>query len=412
MSKIHETIGRHVLIDDNALVVDLKNSHGSWFVDAVTGRKYLDCFSQYASMPLGWNHPDVLKQIDKFEPSALIHKVANSDILSTPYADFVETFERFAQDFQYFYFVDGGTLGCENALKAAFDYRSQKYNLKDNEMDVIHLQHAFHGRSGYMLSSTNTTPDKTDRYPKFTWTRITCPDASLDQNLESESLEQAEKALQKGNVACIILEPILSEGGDIHLRPSFLGNIRRLADQYDALLIFDEVQTAMMTGKFWAYQHFGICPDMVCFGKKLQVCGFCCTKKIDEVKNNVFKVHSRINSTWGGNLVDMIRSTIFMKVIHENNLIDSANAVGEYFLNKLQCELSEPITNIRGRGLMIAFDLPSTEIRNTFLGNVSKEVLVLKCGDKSIRLRPALTFSKEDADIATSVFKKVLGSKK
>ena len=171
------------------------------------------------------------------------------------------------------------------------------------------------------------------------------------------------------------------------------------------MLILDEVQTGLgITGEMWAYEHFDVVPDMMCFGKKTQVCGFCSTDRIDEIENNVFNTSGRINSTWGGNIVDMFRFSYIIDAIIDQNLIDNAKTVGKYLLNNLIN--IDYIDNVRGRGLMIAFDLPDTESRDRMMTILSKDMLALKCGEKSIRLRPHLTFDKNDAEAATYFIQK------
>jgi L-lysine 6-transaminase len=374
----------------------------------------------HAAMPLGWNHPGMWDEQHRMI-DVMFHNVSNSDMYTTQYVEFVEAFSHFTPDFQHYFFISGGTLGVENALKAAFDYKAQKLKWDDyydfdhhNNLDVIHLEHAFHGRSGYTLSLTNTGVQKTKWYPQFKWTRIEAPFICHDDNMgdfwancyESVSLDQARTALNRGNVAAIILETIQGEGGDHQFRSNFFQALRHLADEYDVMLILDEVQTGMgLTGKTWAYEHYGIVPDMICFGKKTQVCGFCSTTRINHVPNNVFQSPGRINSTWGGNLVDMVRSTIFMEIIENEGLIQNAADVGDYFLTKLR-ELD--LNNLRGKGLMIAFDMPTVEQRDDFHAKLNEKMLCLKCGSKSIRFRPHLTFCKEDADTATKFVKACL----
>lgn len=405
-------LSKYILTDSDSLVIDAHQSHGMWIADQ-KGNMYLDCDSQYASQALGWNHPKLLEQKERLADAAL-HKIANSDFYSEEYAHFVQNFASIAKDFSHFFFVEGGTLGVENALKAAFDWKANLLGIGEpytNKFDVIHLKKAFHGRSGYTLSLTNTVPDKTDLFPKFNWTRITNPALKFpvveqeSRKLESESLEQAEKALKTNLVAAIILEPIQGEGGDNHFSPEYFKSLRELADKYQAMLILDEVQTGIgMTGKMWAYQHFGIVPDMICFGKKTQVCGFCCTHRIDMAQKNVFNTPSRINSTWGGNIVDMVRFTIINQIIKEDKLVDNAKRVGKYLLEKLQ---DLPFENVRGRGLMIAFDLESKEARNAFLEKTKKKLTLLPCGERSIRLRPALIITQDEADLIYECFKEI-----
>src|SRR6185295_11857811 len=143
--------------------------------------------------------------------------------------------------------------------------------------------------------------------------------------------------------------------------PEFLQQLRVLADRHEALLVFDEVQTGLgATGTLWAYQQMGVVPDLLVFGKKTQVCGFMSTSRIDEVEGNVFRVSSRINSTWGGSLADMVRCARYLQVIRDERLVENAARVGRAFLAGLQRLAAEfpLVSNVRGRGLMLALDLP------------------------------------------------------
>ena len=416
-------LGSKLLIDKNAIVVDLKRSQGSWVVDERTGRQYLDCFSQFASQALGWNHPKMTSQKERLADAA-VNKVANSDMYTTQFADFVKKFSEFTQDFPHHFYICGGALAVENALKAAFDWKAKKMGISEdrayNSLQIIYLQEAFHGRSGYTMSMTNNGDPrnpKTYGFPKFNWKKIHNPkvwhnpggvDEIKARNSETIAINEARKALERGNVAAIILEPIQGEGGDNHFRYEFFSALRRLADEKECLLIFDEVQTGMgMTGKAWDYQHFDIKPDIMCFGKKVQVCGICGGERLDEVKDNVFTEASRINSTWGGNIVDMVRSTMQMEIIQDDDLISNAKEVGEYFLSGLK-QFHGKVNNIRGRGLMLSFDLDSTDNRNSFLTRLEENVLALPCGKKSVRFRPHLTFSKMDVDEAVRFIEKAL----
>ncbi len=408
MNHVHQIIKKHTIGDGLNIVVNPSKSKGSWVYDDLSGSNLLDCYSCFASMPIGWNHPRLVEQADRLGKTA-IHKIANSDMYCEDYASFINEFASGAPDFAHFFFIDGGTLAVENAIKAAFDYKMRKMNYRQdfmaNGLDVIHLEHAFHGRSGYALSLTNTKPDKIWGFPKFPWTRLVSPIGNCENH--ALSLHQAEAALMKGNVAAVILEPIQGEGGDIHLSEDYIRDLFNLAHKYDAMFIVDEVQTGVgMTGKMWAYEHFkssGVMPDMMCFGKKTQVCGFASTRKIEEIDEHVFKHSSRINSTWGGNIVDMVRFEIISKIIKEENLIENAAIVGNYFQEQLQnCP---KISNPRGRGLMLAFDMANTNDRDVFCNKISSKMLVLKSGDRSVRLRPSLTFSKTDVDTAMEFIK-------
>jgi L-lysine 6-transaminase len=417
-----ERLKNHVLVDGFHVVVDPKRSHGSWIVEEGTGKEYLDCYSQFASQPIGWNHP-LLEEYKEYLGEVALHKIANSDMYSETYADFVEAFSEATPDFKHYFFIDGGALAVENALKAAFDWKAQRDNCGDKYMDVIHFKEAFHGRTGYTMSLTNAgeawneqSNIKTKWYPRYNWTRVTNPklcfpaEEGRAANLEQIAADEIDAAANRNrHIAAIIVEPIQGEGGDNQFRPEFFQMLREKADQHGAMLIFDEVQTGVgLTGKMWAYEHYGVVPDMMCFGKKTQVCGFCATDRIDEVENNVFKVSSRINSTWGGNLVDMARSRVYLQAIKNLHLVERAAQTGDYFLEKLQKLESDEVSNVRGKGLMLAFDLPTTERRGEIVSKLSENMMVLTCGSTGVRFRPHLTFTISDVDKAIEFIKEAL----
>ncbi|MBK5113608.1 MAG: L-lysine 6-transaminase [Candidatus Heimdallarchaeota archaeon] len=426
MKSALETLKEHMLIDGYEIIFDLEKSTPFYIHDKLTGDQYLDYYTFFASAPLGCNHPKVRTKefMDKLGKVA-VNKPSSSDSYTEEMAEFTDTFSRICmkKDFQYLFLISGGALAVENALKTAFDWKVRKnyeVNPKDHiGQQVIHFQKAFHGRSGYTLSLTNTfDPRKIANFPKFKWPRIHVPVITfpLEDHLEEvikqeeRALREIDEAIQKNprDIASLIIEPIQGEGGDNHFRPEFFRALRKVCDQNDIMLIFDEVQTGIgLTGKMWAYEHF-VKPDIVAFGKKTQVCGIMVDKKVDEVDGNVFHESSRINSTWGGNLVDMVRSTKYLQIIEEDKLVENSKKVGEYLLKSLAdtCDDSkEVMTNARGRGLMCAFDLPTTEFRNKLRKELFKnKVLILACGEKSIRFRPPLCVDKEHIDKGLEIF--------
>lgn len=424
------TLQKRILVDGFHVIIDLEKSHGSYIHDAVSGKEMLDFYSYFASLPVGHNHPKLAADADfqKALQRAAIANPSNSDIYCAEYAAFVDAFARHAMpaEMKYLFFVAGGALAIENALKTAFDWKVRKNRAAgkgDKGTQVLHFREAFHGRSGYTMSLTNTDPVKTDLFPKFNWPRVTNPklqfpitEAEISRvvELEKKAVAEIEEAFAKNpdDIAAIILEPIQGEGGDNHFRPEFFQELRRLADKHDALLIFDEVQTGGgLTGKLWCHQHFGVKADIVAFGKKFQVCGIMVGPRVDEVPDNVFKVSSRINSTWGGNLVDMVRCAKYLEIIQEENLVENAAKMGERLLAGLH-ELSkryEGISNVRGRGLFTAFSFPTTAARNevrTACWDLG--LATLTSGATSIRFRPCLTVSAAEIDQALAILDQAL----
>jgi L-lysine 6-transaminase len=411
-------LGKHILTDGFHLVIDLEKSRGSTLVDAATGKSYIDFYSFYASMPIGFNHPyfdSPAVQADLLAAAKV--KIANPDVYSVTLATFVETFARVVglPPLERFFFIDGGSLAVENALKAAMDWKVRRNidaGLGERGTEILHFQDAFHGRSGYTLSLTNTDPVKTKYFAKFPWPRVSSPfiDFSLPENERLASVIAKEKKAEDeirrfigergADIAAIIIEPIQSEGGDHHFRGEWLRLLRRICDDNNILLIFDEVQTGMgLSGKKWCCQHFDVLPDLLVFGKKAQVCGVMAGPRLDEVKQNVFRVTSRISSTWGGNFCDYARSTHFLRIIEQERLVENARVQGERLLGELRATAKKyPVmTAVRGRGLIAAFDLPNRELRDRFWnGAMELGLFVLRCGERSIRLRPVLDL-KDDA---------------
>ncbi len=425
---VHTVLARHLLTDGFKLVLDPTGSKGSWLVDARDGRHYLDMYTFFASAPLGCNPSGIVDDPAFMELLAEVaaNKPANSDVYSVHLAEFAETFARVLGDpaLPHLFFVEGGAPAVENALKTAFDWKSRHNEAagRDPELGtrVLHLTKAFHGRSGYTMSLTNTEPGKTARYPKFDWPRVDVPairfplDDHLDDVIAAEerALEQARQAFadHPHDIAAFITEPIQGEGGDNHMRPEFLQAMQRLAHEHDALFIVDEVQTGVgTTGSAWAYQQLGLSPDIVAFSKKVQVGGIMAGGRIDEVDDNVFAVSSRINSTWGGGLVDMVRSRRILEIIEADGLIDAAGPKGERFVAGLRAvaDAAGPgVGNVRGRGLMVAVDLPDTATRDATITHLreSESVIVLPSGERAIRFRPALSVTDDEIDRAVSAF--------
>ncbi len=424
--EVFDVLQSNILVDGFHIVIDLEKSHGSVMVDALEGKEYLDCYTYFATLPIGHNHPKM--EDEGFRQSlmtAALSNPANSDVYSREFAGFVDTFRAIAvpDEFRYLFFVAGGALAVENAMKAAFDWKAQKNRAKGVEGGgdkILHFREAFHGRSGYTLSVTNTDPTKTRDFPKFDWPRISNPkihfplDEAAVAGAEDLAVKEIEDAFAKDphGIAAILIEPIQGEGGDNHFRAEFFHKLRDLADKHEALLIVDEVQTGMgVTGKMWAYQHFGVTPDLIAFGKKTQVCGVMSTTRIDEVERNVFRVSSRINSTWGGNLVDMVRGARYLQIIRDENLVENAAKVGQVFkqaLEELQAEFRQ-ISNVRGRGLFLAFDLPDGDVRDQVRQACwDAGFATLPCGPRSIRFRPSLIFSEAAVRKGMGILREVL----
>lgn len=411
--KLREKMAQSVIVDGPHIVLDLDGSSGTTIKDLYDGTEYMDFSTFYASLPLGMNHPVFAsdKARDRLMRAG-VNKVANPDYHTEEMSVFADTFRRVLGDDEMpkLFFVEGGALAVENAIKAAFDWKSRRNEREGRETEdlkVLHLEGAFHGRSGYTLSLTNTEPNKIERFPKFNWPRISVPDCVA---LEGEELERAERlsleaaerhfAESKGEIACVLVEPIQGEGGDRHMRAEWLRALEDLAHRNDALFVVDEVQTGCgMTGHNWCYQRLGLKPDIVAFAKKIQLGGIMAGRRLLEEPENVFTVPGRISSTWGGGLFDMVRSTLILETIERENLVSNAREMGERLLSGLRDNTEGTmVSSVRGAGLMVAFDLPDRATRDAVWADLEERehLLVLRCGTKSIRMRPPLNVTPEE----------------
>ena len=436
-------IGKRILADGMDQIIDLNKSHGSWLVDSRDEKEYLDLFSMFASLSVGYNHPYLLENKDRLMSSAL-NKPTNSDVYSIEMAAFVDTMGRIAQPqyLPYAFYIEGGGLAVENALKTAFDWKVRKNlskGIKNKGSQIIHFKECFHGRTGYTMSLTDSPdPRKTLYFPKFDWPRIDNPKINFplnDENLEDVinkeniALEQIKDAIRNNpdDIAGLIIEPIQGEGGDNHFRCEFFKELRNLANEEEFLLIYDEVQTGVgITGNMWAQQSFtphscqcdcedaSTAPDIISFGKKTQVCGIFASKRLDEVEGHVFHESSRLNSTWGGSLVDMVRFTIYLEIIEKENLVQNANDMGKHLskcLNDLQANHPNIVSNVRNKGLFGAFDLNDGEQRDSLVGAILNEgAMMLGCGTKSIRFRPHLNITEQEMNDGFSMIDKAISN--
>jgi L-lysine 6-transaminase len=427
---VKATLSRHLLAEGFDIIFDEEQSYGSWLVDKRNNDRFLDFFSMYASMAVGYNHPRLVDAQSQLGRLA-INKPSNSDVYSTAFAELVEVFSRIGvpAHLPHVFFIEGGTLAVENALKAAFDWKVRKNLSRDAAREVgtkvIHFQQAFHGRGGYCLSLTNTfDPRKTKFFPKFSWPRIINPKITFpltDENLaavrkcEGEALDEIYRVIDRegGDIAALIIEPIQGEGGDNHFRPEFFQALRTICDEREVMFILDEIQTGVgLTGRFWAYEHFDAKPDILVFGKKTQVCGILASRRVEEMGCHVFNERSRISSTFGGNLVDMARFTHILHIIEQERLVENARVMGDLLVRELEglaTEFPDVISNPRGRGLMCAMDAPDSGTRDRLLkAFLQEKLLIVGSGERSIRFRPHLIVTGDEIQRGIGIIRGVL----
>ena len=402
-----------------------EKSKGSYLYDDNSGRSILDLYCFFSTLPLGYNHS--IFSTDEFKNDLLTFgglKPSTGRILTKLVDDFVTEFHNDVNSgiFNKYFFIHGGGLAVENALKISFDWKrhiNQKkgFNIDNNKMEVIALEDAFHGITGYGLSLSDNQL-KCSHYPKFNWPKFKAPyiDFSKKEKNKNEFQEVQNQALnkiddyiaQRGNqyIASIIIELIQGGGGDNHLGEHYVRGLKNICEKYDILFIIDEVQTGFgVTGKFWCFEHYNVEPDLIAFGKKAQISGVCIGKNIPDIEN-VINVPGRISPTWNGNISDYIRCKYVMKAYKEYNLIDNAAELGNYIVSSLKS--MNKFLNVRGRGFLIAFDFKNSDDRDRYDQLCFKQGLfLLPMREKTLRMRPNMALTKDDADHALSIISQV-----
>lgn len=418
--QIKNCLKTRIAFDESAKTIDFKKSHGSYLIDA-DGKEYLDFCMSFGSCSLGYNHPELSERMMQHS-ELFINKISNSDMYSEYYCNFInKIFANLPSRFTRGFFIDNGSTAVDFALKTCCDFYARKHKLSEeqvNQLDIVSFRGGFHGRVGYPVSLTTTDPNKTKLYIKHNFTKITVPEVKFPtnidevQSLEEKSLSELETALKKNNVIAVIMEPLLSEFGNKIIRKEYLQEVRKITKKYDTFLIMDEIQTFALCGNgLWLSELYSVDADIICLGKKLQIAGFVITDKINEIQDNVFQAKSRISSTFNGSTIDMLRALIILDIIHEENLIENVRKQGRYLLeglNQLAGKYYPIINNVRGIGLLIAWDMKDTSARDKLLMKLNEKMFILPAGEKSIRIRCALNISKSECDLFLEILEKEL----
>ena len=394
--------------------IDIYNSNGHYIMDS-NGNKYLDMITNIASLPLGYNHHKLLQLFDEpINKSNAIHRYALGVTPPSNYPDIIKNDILNISPNNYLNHIHTG-CGCgsgaiENAIKLSCIYHQNKLrnsNYSELELNsalnnkspgspdlkILSFNGGFHGRTMGALSCTKSKSIHKIDIPAFDWISTDYPDSLIS---EEDCLDKIDNIFKTNdNIAATIVEPIQGEGGDRHASNSFFFNLRELTLKHDISLIVDEVQTGVgLTGKFWACEHWDHKDpaDILVYAKKMQISGFYYKEKYNNLKDY------QIFNTWMGDYWRSIISKGIIDIIQDENLLENVNIQGEYLLNSIKSIKSNKITNIRGKGLMIAFDLDQ-ELIKPFIKNMENNgVLVSTSGTNSIRLRPCLNINKEDID--------------
>ena len=377
--------------------INFQKSNGSYVYDDNTNQSFLDFFGMYASLPLGYNH-EVFQQKDfKEDILRCSHvKVSNCEFVSNETEEFDKLFSSYCCKngaFSNFHYCSTGALAVEAAIKTSLHYKNY------TPPHVLSFKNSFHGVNSYGGFITDRFYSSNPRLKGL-------PEVfSTKCNFDLEEVE-SHLSNTEHPVTCVMVEPIQCTAGDIHHEVLFFKNIRELCTKYDVPLVFDEIQIGFgATGKLWYFEHLDITPDIVLFGKKSQISGLMVVEKF----NGIFdKEHvNRLEVTWNADTLDMLRCKYIIKAFQTHNILENVIQRG----NQLKDRLSKmnKISSLRTKGLIIGFDLKDAETRDKFMSCLyQNEMICNSTGQKSIRLRPILSLSENDAMRGCDLIEKTL----
>lgn len=391
--------------------IDFKKSKGSFIYDKNRKKYYLDFFGQYSTLAIGYNHKIFKsKKYLKIIKNISHQKITNCEILSDESINFQKNFKKQLSNKHYsnFHFCCTGALAIEAAIKTAIEH-SKKKNHR-----IITFKNSFHGINGYGGIFTDRFSPVSDRlrgFPGSYYKPVDGPsfkDLTYNKNNNKKkilsSIIEIEEILKKKDTAAILIEPIMSTVGDYYYPKEFFKKISILCKKNNIPLIFDEIQTGFFTtGRKWYYEHLGIIPDILVFGKKTQLSGIMVKKKFSKIFQNPIK----LEVTWDADVIDMIRCNFILKEVNKTKVIKKINIYSKKISNFLKT--INIIKNVRSCGYLIAFDLNTKKNRDRFFLELFKNgMLCNKTRDVTIRFRPNLMLTQNELELSKKIILKCI----
>lgn len=367
----------------------------------VDGNTFLDFSSNIGTCPLGYSHPAVLDVLSEYSKNGA-HKIAGQDFYCKEHAELSESVKSIIPSGFKMFFVNSGAEAVENAIKLAYRKMSAQ---TPSLLHGVSCINAFHGRTLGALSFTLSKPVQKAGYPELPVERIKfCTD---DDDPELESIE---KILDQNKVAFIMTELVQGEGGYNFASERFIQTLRRCSDRYGIPLILDEVQSGMArTGRWWAFEHYNVRPDIMSAAKALQVGMSAYDARFDPGEQGA------LSSTWGGgSRIDMAVGAATIEVIKKDRLLENATTMGQRLqrgISDLAENRKAGITGVRGLGLMIGMEFDSKSRRDQMINKAFQNgLLLLPAGQKSMRVIPPLVINSEEVDEGLELLQDVVMS--
>jgi 4-aminobutyrate aminotransferase len=358
----------------------------------IDGNAFLDFTSNIGTCPLGYSHSEIIEVLKEYSKNG-IHKIAGQDFYCEEHAKIAQKVASIVPKNFKTFFINSGAEAVENAIKIAYK--------KMGPLPGVSCTNAFHGRTLGALSFTFSKPIQKANFPELPVKKIKF--CINDNDVEIDSIE---RLLGENKIAFILSEVIQGEGGCNVASKQFIKNLRKFANQYGVPLILDEVQSGMgRTGKWWAFEHYEVKPNIMSIAKALQVGVTAYDKIFDPVERGV------LSSTWGaGSRIDMAVGTKIIDVINHDRLLSNATIRGDTLKKGLKEMVGKKgIIDVRGIGLMIGIEFDTIERRdNKLIELFKKGLLLLSAGQKTMRVMPPLTIGEEEVQKALVIMNEVL----
>jgi acetylornithine aminotransferase len=362
--------------------IEIVKGEGCYTYDA-EGNKYLDLYGGHAVISVGHSHPHYLKALQEQASKLVFYSNSVINSLQQKLADKLGKISGY-DDYQLF-LINSGAEANENALKLASFHTGKKR--------VIAFGKAFHGRTSLAVEATDNpkiiAPINANNHVTF---------------LPLNDIDAVKAELEKGDVCAVIVEGIQGVGGIRIPTAEFLHGIRQLCDEYDAVMILDEIQSGYgRSGKFFAHQHSGVRPDIITIAKGIAN-GFPMGGVL--ISPKFVPVYGQLGTTFGGNHLACAAAIAVLEIFENENLVENARKVGEYLITELK--KFPQIKEVRGEGLMIGmeFDYPVKELRSRLIHE--QRVFTGASGTNVVRLLPPLVLTMEQAADFITRFKKAL----